>query len=283
MNDLRTLDIPKVTDGNKFEYLCRDIFRNNPDLDIVELNGRSGQTQNGVDVFAREKINGEWIGIQCKCRSKGKQLSKSDINIEVDKAKKFNPKISTLYIYTTCERDVKVQEMEREINNNLSRNGEFTLKIKFWPDIEEELKKESNFNVYYRYYKNYFVDNTTLGHAVSKLFNLDLCFDGSVDTHYELMLGKIPNYKDKKPKNANYYRGTYFIVNLHENKMETFTTPCHDIDITQAFPNVIDRHRVCNWLSTLHDLEEFISSDEENCTYSLSYEKRMEFMVNFDE
>ena len=82
-------------------------------------------------------------------RSKGKQLSKSDINIEVDKAKKFNPKISTLYIYTTCERDVKVQEMEREINNNLSRNGEFTLKIKFWPDIEEELKKESNFNVYY--------------------------------------------------------------------------------------------------------------------------------------
>lgn len=276
MNDLRTISIPKITDGEKFEYLCRDIYRNDSLYELVELNGRRGQTQQGVDVFARNSQTGDWIGIQCKCRSTGKQLTKSDIKLEVSKAEGFNPTITKLYIYTTTDRDVKVQEIIRDINSTGNLN--FSVEVKFWSDIEETLKEQKNFDVYYRYYNKYFADNLTLGHAVSKLFNLDLFFDDMFDTHYELMLGKIPDYKNQNHKNADYYRGTYFFVNLTQNCCETFTVPCHDSDLTSVFPNQIDRHRICNWLRELGSIEEFISSEANNHRYSLTNEQRLEFM-----
>lgn len=283
MNDLRTLDIPKITDGEKFEYLIRDIYRNNSEYEFVELNGRRGQSQQGVDIFARKEATGEWIGIQCKCRAKGKNLSRSDIELEIKKAKDFNPKISTLYIYTTCDRDVKVQEITREINITLIEEKSFKIKVNFWPDIEESLKDEANFPVYYRFYNKFFADNLTLGHAVSKLFNLNLHFDNNPDTHCELMLGRIPNYKDDTHKNVDYYRGTYFIANLLHDRIETFTLPCFDSDIAEAFPNKIDRHRVCKWINSLSNIEEFIASDKKTYVFSLNHEERLAFMEESEE
>ncbi|HFQ4916936.1 TPA: restriction endonuclease [Vibrio vulnificus] len=276
MNDLRTINIPKVTDGEKFELLCRDLFKNDSNYEFVELNGRKGQSQQGVDVFAREITSNNWIGVQCKCRSTGKQLSKSDIEAEVNKAKGFNPSISKLFLYTTTDRDVKVQEIIREYNTN--ENLDFSVEVKFWNDIEESLKESHNFSIYYRYYSKFFADSLTLGHAVSKLFNLDLCFDERVDTHYELMLGKIPNYKEKPSFNADYYRGTYFFVNLTQNRFETFTTPCYESDLLEVFPNEIDRYRICKWLSSHEDLEDFIASESSSFVYSITTEERIAYM-----
>ena len=280
MNDLRTISIPKITDGEKFEYLCRDIYRNNATYELVELNGRRGQTQQGVDVFAREKESGNWVGIQCKCRATGKKLTEDDIQTEVNKAKGFNPTITKLSIYTTSDRDVKVQEIIRNIND--SDNINFIVQVKFWSDIEEELKELHNYSVYYQYYNKFFADNITLGHAVSKLFNLDLCMNGKVDSHYELMLGKIPDYKDKSHSNANYYRGTYFIVNLHENRVKLFPLRCHYSDLEDVFYNKIDRYRICKWLQTIRDLDEFIALEEDKFSYSLSDKEYSEYTESFE-
>jgi len=152
-----------------------------------------------------------------------------------------------------------------------------SLRVVFWQEIEEKMRLECNFNVYYRYYQKFFADNTKLGHSIGKIFNLDLHFDDVFDTHYEVMLGKIPEYKNAKHKNVNYYRGTYFIVNFHECNIETFTVPCHDMDLIRAFPNQIDRHRVVKWLNSIADLEHFICTDEIDFTYSLSTAERIEF------
>ncbi|OKY25040.1 hypothetical protein [Thalassotalea sp. PP2-459] len=276
MNDLRTISIPKITDDEKFEFLCRDIYRNDTTYELVELNGRRGQSQQGVDIFAREATSGNWIGIQCKCRASGIQLTKADIQTEVNKAKGFNPSIHTLFIYTSCERDVKVQEIVRNINT--ANYLKFVVEIKFWNDIEEALKENQNYSIYYRYYNKFFTDNLTLGHAVSKLFNLDLCFNDQFDTHYELMLGKIPNYQNNHHTNANYYRGTYFFVNLTQNLSETFTVPCYDSDLIEVFPNRIDRHRICNWLNELGSIDDFISSEASSHRFSMTSEQRAEFM-----
>lgn len=283
MNDLRTLDIPKITDGEKFEYLIRAIYRNSPKYEFVELNGRSGQSQQGVDIFAREKDTGEWIGIQCKCRAKGKKLSQTEIEFEIENAKNFNPQISTLYIYTTCDRDVKTQEIVRKINTRRIKDKAFKIKMKFWSDIEESLKDDANYSVYYRFYSKFFADNLTLGHAVLKLFNLELHFDNTPDTHYDVMLGKIPIYKNNSHNGADYHRGTYFIVNLLHNRAETFHLPCFDSDIAQAFPNKIDRHRIFKWINTLPNIEEFIASEEDTFVYSLSTEERLALMENNEE
>ena len=270
MRDLRTIDIPKITDGEKFEYLCRDLWRNNSDYEFIELNGRKGQKQFGVDVFGRNVKSEEWLGIQCKVKAIGQALTKSDIETEINKAKLFNPSLSVFKLCTTLDRDAKVQKIVRGIQTELSKSKEFKLEILFWDDIEEQLKEEDNFNIYYKYYQKFFADNTTFGHSIGKLFNLELGCDNKLDTHYEVMLGKIPNYKESKHTNVNYYRGTYFIVNFHQNKIETFTWPCFESDISEAFPNDYDRFRVTQWMSDIKDIDDFIYSDESKFIYFIT-------------
>lgn len=55
-----------------------------------------------------------WIGVQCKVRSTNKSFSKKELLFEINQAKKFNPKISKYYLYTTLSRDIKMQKYKRE-------------------------------------------------------------------------------------------------------------------------------------------------------------------------
>jgi len=79
MHNLRTMEIIKINDSITFELLCRDLRKNDLLNNQVQLNGRPGQPQEGVDVFGRNKESGEWFGIQCKVRKNDNLLTKSDI------------------------------------------------------------------------------------------------------------------------------------------------------------------------------------------------------------
>lgn len=274
MHDLRTIEIPKITDDVKFEYLCRDLWKNNRVNDPVSFNGCPGQAQDGVDVYGRNTQSKEWFGIQCKVRKEGNKLSKVEIYKEVNKAKAFNPSLKQYYLCTTLKRDVHLQSTEREIIEELQNSDNFSFKLLFWDDIEEMLKMESNINVYINYYQKFFIDNTTLGHSIGKLINLDLGLDSSVDTHYELIVGKIPNYKDKKHANVDYYRGVYYIINLHEKKMETFSPRCFESDIETAFRSKFDSYRIANWINSIQSLDDFIYDDTYDVEFFMSEEKR---------
>lgn len=274
MQDLRNIDVPKITDGERFEYLCRDLWRNYTNYEFVELNGRKGQRQFGVDVFGRDTETSAWFGIQCKVKAKGDSLKKSEIEAEINKAKLFNPTISKFLICTTLDRDTNVQCVVRQIQSKLSRNTSFNIEVVFWDEIAERLKEEGNINIYYKYYQNYFADNTTFGHSIGKLFNLELGCGAKLDSHYELMLGKIPNYKDCKHSSVNYYRGTYFVINFHQNSIETFTWPCFESDVVSAFPNDYDRFRIVKWLSAIANVDDFIFSDEFNYEFFVTREER---------
>lgn len=63
MHDLRTVEIPKITDSVKFEYLCRDLWKNESMNEPVSFNGSPGQGQGGVDVYGRNTTTEEWFGI----------------------------------------------------------------------------------------------------------------------------------------------------------------------------------------------------------------------------
>lgn len=119
-------------------------------------------------------------------------------------------------------RDVTTQKVEREINDNFLTTNDFTFEIKFWEDIQDMLKQERCETIYYRYYYKFFKDNLSLGHAIGKLINLELQFDNISDTHYELMIGKIPR-KNQGAFDVDYFRGTYFISNLLDKTIEFFT------------------------------------------------------------
>ena len=278
MHDLRTVEIPKIIDSVKFECLCRDLWKNEGINEPVSFNGRPGQAQDGVDVYGRNTTTGEWFGIQCKVKEKGNTLIKKEIDSEIKKAKQFNPALKRYFLCTTLKRDAAIQKIERKIIDELKKSKGFSFQILFWNDIEEILKKESNINVYHKYYQKFFIDNTTLGHSIGKLINLELGIGSSLDTHYELVVGKIPDYKDKKYSNADYYRGVYFIINFHERKMETFCPRCFETDIEAAFYNKFDCFRITKWLNCIKNLDDFIYDDTYDVEFFLSeeeHEKRL--------
>ena len=274
MTDLRYIDIPKITDGSVFEHLCRDLWRNNTEYEFVELNGRSGQDQHGVDVFGRIIESGEWCGIQCKVKSTGQSLTKKDIETEIAKALTFNPSLAEFKLCTTLSRDEKLQTIVRNLQTELHNSDAFKFELFFWEDIKELLQDEKNISIYHRFYQKYFADSKRLGHSIGKLFNLELGFENEIDTLYEIMLGKIPMYKESKPVNVNYYRGTYFFINFSEHTTEVFTLPCFESDIMSVFTNPIDRYRIVRWLEKLENVDDFIYSDEYNLKFYITNEER---------
>lgn len=263
-----------ICDSKIFELLCRDLWRNNPNYESVQINGRPGQQQDGVDIFARCISNRKWIGIQCKVRD-GK-LTIDEIKEEILKALEFNPKLSKYYIYTTAKRDASLQESVRVYSENALEELTKHIEVKFWDDIEEQLKEEINFNIYHCYYHSFIANNETLGHGIGRLINLELgTFPNSADTHYELMIGKVPPSSDQDDYfKVNYYKGSYFIINYHERRMETFPIPCYASDLEQCFLNKFDRQRVSNWINSIENIDDFIyGTDDINHTFISNMDK----------
>jgi hypothetical protein len=82
MRDLRHLRISKIKDSITFEYLCKEIIESIGGYEQVQFNGRPGQAQDGVDIFARKDGANEWIGIQCKVRNK--DISEKNVIDEIN-------------------------------------------------------------------------------------------------------------------------------------------------------------------------------------------------------
>lgn len=282
--DLRYVEIPKIEDDAVLEELIRDIYACNSNFANVNLHGRPGQKQDGVDVYARHIENLTWAGMQCKVRSTNKSFSKTELKKEVDDALNFNPTLSEYSLYTTLNRDVHTQSFVREIADELSRNDDFKFDVFFWEDIADLLRDENNRSVYLKYYSKFFADSLATGHAIGKLVNLELQFDNIPDSHYELIIGKIPNYKEDKGQNVDYYRGTYFIVNLHELRIEFFTKSQTDStavvfpsDIVEAISNKIDCYRIAKFLQGIDDIDKFIYEDVHTYHFSITSKERQEY------
>jgi hypothetical protein len=276
MRDLRHIRISKIKDSVTFEYLCKEIIESLGFYEQVQFNGRPGQPQNGVDIFARRKSISEWIGIQCKVREN--DISEKDIIDELQKAKGFNPKLSLYQIYTTSSRDTKIQKLIRVKYDDLLENFGVKVEIVFWEDIEDILKEERCFRVFHRYFKEFFANNETLGHGIGKVISLDLGVGESTDSHYELMIGKIPTEQTNDYYGVNYYKGCYFLINFLERKMETFPIPCFPSDLEQCFSNNFDRFRISSWINSIKDINDFIYSNESSIQSYISKEKYKEFL-----
>ena len=285
--DFRNFDIPKVTEYKMFELLTRDLLRNDDRYSIAELNGRDGQTQNGVDVYARISQTQNWIGAQCKVRDNNKSFSKQELQKEINLARSFNPVLSEYYLYTTLSRDSKTQKHVREIVEDLELNSEFYFNVFFWEDIEE-LLREKHIDIYYRYYPKFFKDNRTLGHAIGKLVNLHLQFEGKPDSMFELMIGRIPKYKNEKELAVDYFRETYYILNLNSKKAAILggandSKRIHTVpwDLVEVIENKLDIHRVSKWLNSLPDFDRFLFEDIHSYYHSTTLAERDRIVTKY--
>lgn len=140
MSNLTNFQYPPPKNWQDFESLCRDLWEQTWNYPDTQKNGRSGQEQYGVDVFGQPASN-TWAGVQCKGKDNyaKKNVTEKELTAEVEKAKKFKPKLSNWILATTGQRDAKIQQKAREMSVENEKQGLFSVSVWSWEDIVEKL------------------------------------------------------------------------------------------------------------------------------------------------
>ncbi|CAJ3085684.1 Putative Zn-dependent protease, contains TPR repeats [Burkholderia pseudomallei] len=116
-----------------FEDFCHIVYSKVLDDPLATKNGRSGQKQNGVDVFASRK--GERYGVQCKQKTFGRLTTKI-IDEEVKAADDGPVRIDKLVIATTVANDVKLIAHAAQLTDCRRKDGKFEVNLAFWDTLE---------------------------------------------------------------------------------------------------------------------------------------------------
>lgn len=284
MTRITELDLPRITDEDRFEDLCMAIWRIKLDDPSTRKNGRRGQRQDGVDVFGRRNNTTNWVGLQCKVRTTN-DLTFEEIKKEVTKAREFNPKLSEYIIITTAPRDAKLQEQIRILSDTNMDEGFFPVNIEFWDDIKEDLSEEKFLPILQRFFSNLMIDIKAFGLSIGNVIQIKIGDRGSLTTQYEVIIGKIPQTKgiEDYSTGINYWRGIYFIMNMNERKFETFHIPCYQSDIEVAFPGKYGAYCIAKWINSIKDIDDVIYGVETDFDYCLNEEEYQEFIDSINE
>lgn len=147
---LVTSHLPKPKSWDEFEDICLAISKIKWNYQNFSRNGRSGQKQDGVDIFSCGLSNS--IGIQCK-NTYLTQLTIKIIESEIKNAEKFTPGLKELHIATTSSRDTNIQKEVETLSQSRGNDDKFRVFLIFWEDIEQELSKnEGEIARFYPYY-----------------------------------------------------------------------------------------------------------------------------------
>ncbi len=143
MFDFSNTQIPPPKNWQDFETLCADLWEKIWNDPQTQKNCRSGQAQHGVDIFGRKEGHGDWHGIQCKGKDAlyGKAVTKKELIEEVEKGKKFSPKIKTFILATTAQTDGVIQKEARKLTEKNEKEGLFSVTVLGWDEIQRRIAK----------------------------------------------------------------------------------------------------------------------------------------------
>ncbi|ODT73806.1 MAG: hypothetical protein ABS76_38455 [Pelagibacterium sp. SCN 64-44] len=110
----------------------------------TERIGRRGQSQHGVDIYGlRNEDPTRPVGIQCKAKGLGKQLTEAEVRKEVGLALGFEPSLKEYFIVTTAPDDAEMQRLARVITAEQHAKGEpLRVTIWGWGNLEERIAQD---------------------------------------------------------------------------------------------------------------------------------------------
>src|SRR3989337_2452037 len=124
-----TSEFPIPKSWDEFEDIVWEVFRRLWGDPAAKRYGRSGQAQQGVDSYGRDKArDNALVGVQCKRYATG-QFTRQVLEGEIAKAEAFQPPLDRYIIATTDKRDAPLQEAVRLINQERGAAGKFTVDI----------------------------------------------------------------------------------------------------------------------------------------------------------
>lgn len=146
------VEIAPPANWQDFERLTLDYAKKQWKDEYAQRHGRQGQAQSGVDIYGTHSISHELIGIQCKKKKHfevpSKQLTTAEIDVEIDAAKTFSPRLNHFIIATTGPRDV---DLQRHIRVQNQSGLPFKVSLLFWEDYQDFLNE--HVELMYKYYK----------------------------------------------------------------------------------------------------------------------------------
>jgi len=142
----------KPSNWQDFESLCKKLWGEVWNCKEIKKNGKPGQKQNGVDIYGIPEGEKEYFGIQCKRTEK---LTENVIETEIENAKNFQPLLKRLYIATTTNKDVNIEEFVR-YKNIENREDSFGIEIFSWEDIVDLIDENKKTHDWYVNSQNYY-------------------------------------------------------------------------------------------------------------------------------
>lgn len=259
MTVVRPKQLPPPQDETAFEALCLDTWRRILKDPNIQLYGRRGQNQRGIDIFGRRDGSFEWVGIQCKVRRSG-ELRQRDLEADIDAATAMNPRLSEFVIATTGRRDTSLQDLARNVTTRNQSEGLFSVGTFFWDDFEEFLQRDANLDLLQKHYSDFIVQVLPAGTVVSKMLSLSVGV-GRPDTLYELVIGKtLSRREDEDPTcGLAYFKDLAFMVNLQTRRAAVFRVPLqHFSDIESAIESRLDQRIIAKWLNDIGNLDDVL-------------------------
>jgi tetratricopeptide (TPR) repeat protein len=128
------------SNDDDFEKLCRDVLRLHWSCPGLEIFGKRGERQFGIDLLdlsGREPL----CAAQCKLKEEHKSLPPADIEAEVNEAKLFTPPLGKYGILTTAKVSTQAQRKVREINRIHKSQGLFEIELFTWEKLCELLQR----------------------------------------------------------------------------------------------------------------------------------------------
>ncbi|MFH1311475.1 MAG: hypothetical protein ABIH65_03660 [Nanoarchaeota archaeon] len=132
------LPIPKSWD--EFEDIISDIVKFEYEDPFATRYGRTGQRQNGIDIFGNSKKLPKF-GVQCRNKE---NINKKEILEEIKKAEQFRPPLKYLIFATTSKRNATLQTKIAEISEKRLAEEKFEVRTLFWEDISLILSGNRN-------------------------------------------------------------------------------------------------------------------------------------------
>lgn len=149
MPALGMLNLPIPSDCKEFESMVKDYFQKKYG-GLVQLYGRTGQKQNGLDIILKTEKN-NFIGIQSKDYLKT-DIKEKDIDnyIRIVEDGKVNFRLDKFVIAIAKDNDVNLQNHIHNLSQTRVRQNRFDVEIIFWPDINScILENEDLLKKYY--------------------------------------------------------------------------------------------------------------------------------------
>ncbi|WP_411964344.1 hypothetical protein [Haloferax sp. YSMS24] len=164
-----TSDLPVPESWAEFEAVVADVIERKWNDPYTTRNGRQGQAQNGVDIYGEpEHLDSGYAGVQCKNKT---EVDIGIVEDEVEKAKDFVPELEEFIFACAAPSDAPLQQEVRELSNELTEEGLFSLRILFWDDLSLELSGDRE--LLSKHYPQFIEENDSLDSIKQKILESD--------------------------------------------------------------------------------------------------------------